>query len=101
MFGCSNAISSTVIVVIATKTVVLAYFLSLQGLQLHLFCHLLSLFLHHLLERQESILPELYPLVRVPHTGILNESAKHHEEANKEVNVDGLHVGYLGKGGID
>ena len=36
-----------------------------------------------------------------PHTGIFNQGAEDHEEADEEVDVDGLHVGNLGQGGVD
>ena len=98
MSRCSYAISSTVI---ATIIGGVAYFLSFKGFQLHMFRHLLPFLLHHLLQGQEPVLPELNPLVGVPHAGILYQSTKDHEEANKEVNVYGLHVGYLGQGSID
>ena len=70
----------------------------------HLHVNLLSLsflLFHHLLQRQEPVLPQLDPFVRVADTGILNQGSKHHEEADKEVDVNGLHVGDLGQGGID
>ena len=98
MSRCSYAISSTVI---ATIIGGVAYFLSFKGFQLHMFRHLLPFLLHHLLQGQEPVLPELNPLVGVPHTGILYQSTKDHEETNKEVNVNGLHVGYIGQGRID
>ena len=50
---------------------------------------------------QEPVLPQLDPLVRVADAGILDQGPKHHEEADKEVDVDGLHVGDLGQGGVD
>ena len=50
---------------------------------------------------QEPVLPQLYPLVRVADAGVLDQRPKHHEEADKEVDVDGLHVGDLWQGSID
>ena len=35
-----------------------------------------------------------------PHTGIFNQGAEDHEEADEEVDVDGLHVGDLGQGRV-
>ena len=74
---------------------------SLHGLQLHLLLHLLLLLLHHVLEGQISVLPQLDPLVCVAHTGVLYQSCEHHEETGEEIDVDGLHVGDLWQSGVD
>ena len=71
------------------------------GLQLHLLGHLLPLLLHHLLHRLKPDLPQLDSLVGVSHAGVLHHGPEHHEETDKEVYVDGLHVGDLGQGGVD
>ena len=57
--------------------------------------------LYEPLHGNESVPVKLYSLVSVANTSILNEGTKHHEEADKEVNVDGLHVGDLGQSSID
>ena len=46
-------------------------------------------------------LPQVYPLVCVAHTGVLDQGSEHHEEADEEVDVYGLHVGNLGQRGVD
>ena len=53
------------------------------------------------LHRYESIPMKLDPLIGVTNTGVLNQSPKHHEETDKQINIHGLHVGYLGQGGVD
>ena len=68
---------------------------------LNLLLHLKLLLLHDLLEGEVAILPQLDPLVSVAHTGVLDQGSEHHEEAGKEVDVDGLHVGDLGQGRVD
>ena len=73
----------------------------LHRLQLHLLLHLLLLLLHHVLQGQVAVLPQLDPLVGVAHTGVLYQGGEHHEETGKQIDVDGLHVGYLGQGGVD
>ena len=73
----------------------------LHGLQLHLLLHLFLLLLHHVLQGQVAVLPQLDPLVGVAHTGVLYQGGEHHEETGKQIDVDGLHVGYLGQGGVD
>ena len=70
-------------------------------LHLHLLRHLLSLLLHDLLHGFEPVLPQLYSFVCVAHTGVFHHGSKHHEETDKQIDVDGLHVGYLGQGGVD
>ena len=62
--------------------------------------HLPSL-LHLLLGVEKPGLPELYPLVCVAHTCVLYEGTEHHEEADEEVNIDGLHVGNLRQSSVD
>ena len=47
------------------------------------------------------VFPQLYPLGCVAHTRVLYQGPKHHEEADEEVNIYGLHVGDLRQGGID
>ena len=70
-------------------------------LHLHLLRHLLPLLLHDLLHRLEPVLPQLNSFIRVAHTGIFYHGSKHHEETDEQIDVDGLHVGYLGQGGVD
>ena len=48
-----------------------------------------------------SVPDELDPLISVSHAGVLDQGPKHHEEADEEVNIYGLHVGDLRQGGID
>ena len=50
---------------------------------------------------QKPVFPQLDPLIRVADAGILDQRPKHHEEADKEVDVNGLHVGDLGQGRVD
>ena len=73
----------------------------LHRLQLHLLLHLLLLLLHHVLQGQVTVLPQLDSLVGVAYTGIFYQGCEHHEETGKQIDVDGLHVGYLGQGGVD
>ena len=49
----------------------------------------------------KDLLSQVYPLICVADAGILNQSPEHHEETDEEINVDRLHVGNLGKGGVD
>ena len=70
-------------------------------LHLHLLSNLLPLLLHDLLHGFESVLPKLYSFISVSNTGILNHGTENHEETDEQVDVDGLHVGYLGQGGVD
>ena len=74
---------------------------SLAAPVLDLLLDLELLLLHDLLEGDIAILPELDPLVGVTHTSVLYQGGEDHEEAGKEVDVDGLHVGDLGQGGVD
>ena len=67
----------------------------------HLQSYQLLPLLHLLLRAEEPCLAQLYPLVSVAHAGVLYQSTEHHEEANKEVDIYGLHVGYLGQSSID
>ena len=46
-------------------------------------------------------LPQVYSLVGIANTGVLDQGSEHHEEADEQVDVDGLHVGDLGEGGVD
>ena len=55
----------------------------------------------NIFQGQEPVLSQLDPLVCVADAGILDQGPEHHEEADKEVDVDGLHVGNLGQGGVD
>ena len=68
---------------------------------INLLLNLELLLLHDLLEGVVAVLPQLDPLVCVANTGVLYQGSEHHEEAGEEVNVDGLHVGDLGQGGVD
>ena len=49
----------------------------------------------------KPFLTEIYSLVCVSHTGVLYQGPEHHEEADEEIDVNGLHVGDLGQGGVD
>ena len=46
-------------------------------------------------------LPQVYPLVGIANTGVLDQGSEHHEKADEQVDVYGLHVGDLGQGGVD
>ena len=70
---------------------------ALYQLELHLFGHFQSLLLHQFLHRLKSVLSKLYPLVGVANAGILHHGTEHHEEADEQVDVHGLHVGDLGQ----
>ena len=43
------------------------------------------------------VLPQLNPLISVANTGVLDQGPEDHEEANEQVDVDGLHVRDLGQ----
>ena len=43
------------------------------------------------------VLPQLNPLISVANTGVLYQGPEDHEEANEQVDVDGLHVRDLGQ----
>ena len=47
------------------------------------------------------VFSELYTLSRVADAGVLHHGPEDHEETDKEVDVDGLHVGDLGQGRVD
>jgi len=66
----------------------------------HLLERLLPLLLQHLLHGEKPVFPQLNPLVAVADAGVFDESTKDHEEADAQVDVDGLHVGDLGEGGV-
>ena len=68
---------------------------------LYLLLNLELLLLHDLLEGDVAIFPKLDPLVSVAHTGVLYQGSKDHEEACKEVDVNGLHVGNFRQGSVD
>ena len=48
----------------------------------------------------KHFLSEIYSFISVTHTGVLYQSSEHHEETDKQINIDGLHVGYLGQGSV-
>ena len=60
-----------------------------------------SMLVQKSLHGQEPVPVKLDPLVGVAHTGVLYQGTEHHEEAHEEVDVDTLHVGNLGQGGVD
>ena len=62
---------------------------------------LASMLLQEPLHGEEPVSDQLYPLVRVAHAGVLDQGPEHHEEADEEVDVDALHIGDLGQGGVD
>jgi len=66
----------------------------------HLLLRLRLLLLGQLLHGQPAVLAQLDPLLCVADAGVLDEGAKDHEEADAQVDVDGLHVGDLGEGGV-
>ena len=74
---------------------------ALYQLELHLFGHFQSLLLHQFLHCLKSVLSKLDPLVGVANAGVLHHGPEHHEEADEQVDVNGLHVGDLGQGGVD
>ena len=43
------------------------------------------------------VLPQLNPLISVANTSVLDQGPEDHEEADEQVDVDGLHVGDLGQ----
>ena len=71
-----------------------------QCTHMYLLERLLPLLLQHLLHGEKPVFPQLNPLVAVADAGVFNESTKDHEEADAQVDVDGLHVGDLGEGGV-
>ena len=72
----------------------------LLGHRVHLLEGLCLLLLSQLLHRQKSVLPELYPLGGVAHTGVFYQCTKDHKKADAQVNVYRLHVGNFGQSGV-
>ena len=49
----------------------------------------------------KHFLTEIYSFISIADTGVFYQSSEHHEETDKQIDVNGLHVGYLGQGGVD
>ena len=73
----------------------------LLGHRVHLLEGLGLLLLGELLHREKSVLPELYPLGGVAHTGVFYQCTKDHKKADAQVNVYRLHVGNFGQCSVD
>ncbi len=66
----------------------------------HLLLCLGFLLFGQLLNCEPAVLAQLNPLFSVAHAGVLDERTKDHEEAHTQVDVDGFHIGDLGKGSV-
>ena len=66
----------------------------------NLFHRFLSFFFQNFLHRKKPVFSQLNPLIRIPHHSVLYEGPEDHEEANLQVDVDGLHVGDLRQSSI-
>ena len=49
----------------------------------------------------KHFLTEIYSFISIADTGVFYQSSEHHEETDEQIDVDGLHVGDLGQGGVD
>ena len=64
-------------------------------IQFQLLCQVQPHFLNRLLELLKLLLVHLDSLRGIAHRGIFQQGAKNHAEAERKVNIQSLHVGYL------